>query len=189
MASIDELDNRVRELGSDVEGEKAVTRQVYLQAVRNGDALRAVQMAVTEMTSRIDHVVHEVIQNTSAQRSHGARLETLTRDVKALRNEATELRRGQEETNARIDRLDAKLDRSVEQLETKLDRSVEQLDAKIERLDTKLDRSVEQLDAKIERLDTKLDRSAEQLDAKIERLDTKLDRMKEELLAAIRGAA
>jgi hypothetical protein len=62
-----------------------VTRQVYQQAVRNGDALRAVQLSVTELTSRADHIVHEVIQNTAAVRTQGARLDSLTRDVTLLR--------------------------------------------------------------------------------------------------------
>jgi hypothetical protein len=84
---IDELENRVRELAAEVEGEKAVPRQVYQQAVRNGDALRAVQIVVAEMASRVDHVVQEVIQNTAAVRTHGARLDTLSRDVGLLRSD------------------------------------------------------------------------------------------------------
>ena len=55
MATIDELENRVRELSSDVEGEKAVTRQVYAQAVRNGDQIGALrsEVATGGWTSRI----------------------------------------------------------------------------------------------------------------------------------------
>lgn len=41
MATIDELERRVRELSSDVEGEKAVTRRVSQQAARNGDQIGA----------------------------------------------------------------------------------------------------------------------------------------------------
>ncbi len=108
MTAIDDLESRVRELASEVEGEKAVTRQVYQQAVRNGDALRAVQISVGEIASRIDHVVQEVIQNTAAVRTHGARLDTLTRDVGLLRNDQVVLRRDLEELRSHMDmRLDA----------------------------------------------------------------------------------
>jgi chromosome segregation ATPase len=110
MASIDELDAKVRELASEVEGEKAITRQVYQQAVRNGDALRAVQLAVAEVTSRTDHIVQEVIQNTAAVRSHGVRLESLTRDVGLIRNDLTLLRRDMEDVHTRLDGMDRKLD-------------------------------------------------------------------------------
>jgi chromosome segregation ATPase len=102
---IDELENRVRELASEVEGEKAVTRQVYQQAVRNGDALRAVQLSIVEITSRVDHVVQEVITNTAAVRSHGARLDSLTRDVGLLRNDQVQMRREIEELRAHIEEL------------------------------------------------------------------------------------
>jgi chromosome segregation ATPase len=107
MATLDELENRVRELSTEVEGEKVVTRQVYQQAVRNGDALRAVQLAVVEVTSRADHIVQEVIQNTAAVRTQGARLDSLTRDTGLLRNDLTLLRRDIEATNGRLDQLQA----------------------------------------------------------------------------------
>jgi hypothetical protein len=111
MMAADDLENRVRELASEVEGEKAITRQVYQQAVRNGDALRAVQISVAEITSRVDHIVQEVIQNTAAVRTHGARLDTLTRDVGLLRNDQVLLRRDLEELRAHIDvRFDAVLE-------------------------------------------------------------------------------
>ncbi len=87
-----DIESRVGELTSEVEGEKAVTRQVYQQAVRNGDALRAVQMAVAEVTSRVDHMVQEVVQNSALLRTHGLRLEALTRDVTMLRNDVMSLR-------------------------------------------------------------------------------------------------
>src|SRR5260370_10954249 len=86
------LENRIRILEQEAEGEKAVTRQVYQQAVRNGDALRAVQMAVAEVTSRVDHMVQEVVQNSALLRAHGLRLEALTRDVTMLRNDLMSLR-------------------------------------------------------------------------------------------------
>ena len=92
MTTIDELEIRVRELASEVEGEKAVTRQVYQQTVRNGDLLRAVQIATAEVASRVDHMVQEVVQNSALLRTHGLRLEALTRDVTMLRNDLMSLR-------------------------------------------------------------------------------------------------
>ncbi len=108
MTTIDELEIRVRELASEVEGEKAVTRQVYQQAVRNGDLLRAVQIATAEVASRVDHMVQEVVQNSALLRTHGLRLEALTRDVAQMRTDLTLLRREMGQLEAHIDtRFDA----------------------------------------------------------------------------------
>jgi predicted nucleic acid-binding Zn-ribbon protein len=122
---IDELERRVRELASEVEGEKAITRQVYQQAIRNGDQIGALRSEVATarvdiqaLSSQADHVVNEVVQHGAMLRSHGLRLESLTRDVALLRNDVTALRRGQEELHARLDvveqtmnaRFDAVLD-------------------------------------------------------------------------------
>jgi chromosome segregation ATPase len=108
MTTIDELEIRVRELASEVEGEKAVTRQVYQQAVRNGDLLRAVQIATAEVASRVDHMVQEVVQNSALLRTHGLRLEALTRDVAQMRTDLTVLRREMGELEGHIDtRFDA----------------------------------------------------------------------------------
>jgi chromosome segregation ATPase len=128
MATVDELENRVRELASEIEGEKAVTRQVYAQSVRNGDQIGALRSEVATgrvdiqaMTSRVDHMVTEVVQGTAMLRSHGLRLESLTRDVGLLRNEVTALRRGQEELHVRVDQaqadVTARLDRQDSRLE------------------------------------------------------------------------
>ena len=103
MTTIDELEIRVRELASEVEGEKAVTRQVYQQAVRNGDLLRAVQIATAEVASRVDHMVQEVVQNSALLRTHGLRLEALTRDVAQMRTDLTVLRREVGQLEAHID--------------------------------------------------------------------------------------
>jgi chromosome segregation ATPase len=130
MAIIDEdLENRVRELASEVEGEKLVTRRVYDQAIRNGDQIGALRSEVATarvdiqaLTSQADHIVGEVVQCTAALRSQGARLDTLTRDIGLLRNDVTALRRGQEE-------LYARLDRHEEELHARLDRHEERIDA------------------------------------------------------------
>ena len=108
MTTIDELEIRVRELASEVEGEKAVTRQVDQQAVRNGDLLRAVHIATAEVASRVDHMVQEVVQNSALLRTHGLRLEALTRDVAQMRTDLTVLRREMGQLEAHIDtRFDA----------------------------------------------------------------------------------
>jgi hypothetical protein len=55
MAAIDELENRVRELGSEVEGEKLVTRQLYQQAIRNGAQIGALRTEVLDIVNRVQH--------------------------------------------------------------------------------------------------------------------------------------
>jgi hypothetical protein len=121
------LENKVRELTSDVEGEKLVTRRVYDQAVRNGDQIGALRSEVATarvdiqaLTSQTDHVVGEVVQSTAALRSQGVRLDPLTRDIGLLRNDVTALRRGQEELHARLDTELPKLDTKLAKHDTDL---------------------------------------------------------------------
>jgi chromosome segregation ATPase len=153
MATTDELERRVRELASDVEGEKAVTRQVYAQSVRNGDQIGALRSEVATarvdiqaLTSQTDHVVSEIVQSTALLRSHGLRLESLTRDVGLLRGDITALRRGQEELHVRLDRMDARLD----QMDARLD----QMDARFDRMDARLDQLQTDMAARFDRLES-----------------------------------
>jgi chromosome segregation ATPase len=117
MVRIEELEQRVREVGSEVEGEKLVTRRLYDQAVRTADQVGALRSEVgtarvdiQAVGSQVDHMAHEVVQVSAALRTHGLRLESLTRDIGLLRNDASELRRGQEEIHVRLDRHEERLD-------------------------------------------------------------------------------
>jgi chromosome segregation ATPase len=100
---IDELERRVRTLEEEAEGEKAVTRQVLEQSIRNGDYLLALRSEVASvrvdlhaLTSRVDHIAGDVVQANAALVSHGRRLNTLTQDVREIRT--------------RLDGMDTKLD-------------------------------------------------------------------------------
>jgi hypothetical protein len=110
MTIIEELERKVHFVESEIEGEKRVTRAVLEQSIRNGDQLGALRSEVATgkvdiqgLTSRVDHIAIEVIQNTAALRNHGTLLTMLQADVGALRNDVTALRRGQEELHARLD--------------------------------------------------------------------------------------
>jgi hypothetical protein len=85
MATIDEMENRMRELASEVEGEKAVTRHIFEQGRRNASDLAAIRSEVTIMRAesgdRLDRLAGDMMLANSALRSHGARLDSLTRDV------------------------------------------------------------------------------------------------------------
>lgn len=48
-----------------------------------------------EIAGRVDTMVTEVVQNSALLRPHGVRPETSARNVMALHNDVTELRRGQ----------------------------------------------------------------------------------------------
>jgi chromosome segregation ATPase len=107
----------VREISCEVKGEKAVTRQVYMQSIRNGDQIGALRCEVANarvdiqaLTSQTEHMVGEVVQSTALMRSHGLRLEALTRDIGLLRGDVTALRRGQEELHVQVDGLEPRLD-------------------------------------------------------------------------------
>jgi chromosome segregation ATPase len=114
----DELERRVQYFESEIEGEKLVTRRVLEQSVRNGDQVGALRSEVATarvdiqaLASQMDHIAGEVVQNTAALRNHGTLLTMLQQDVVALRSDATELRRGQEAMNVRLDHVDTRLDR------------------------------------------------------------------------------
>jgi predicted nucleic acid-binding Zn-ribbon protein len=118
MVTTEGLEHRVQYVESELEGEKLVTRRVLEQSVRNGDQLGALRSEVATarvdiqaLTSRMDHIAGEVVQNTAALRNHGTLLTLLQQDVAALRSDATEMRRGQEAINVRLDHVDARLDR------------------------------------------------------------------------------
>jgi chromosome segregation ATPase len=116
MAITDELDTRVRYLESEVEGEKAVTRHVLEQAIRNGDVLNALRsetattrLDLIALTSRVDHVAGDVTVANAALRSHGNLLNVLRQDVTTIRQDVTALRRDVEVVNTRFDAVDARL--------------------------------------------------------------------------------
>jgi chromosome segregation ATPase len=117
MATTDELDTRVRYVESEVEGEKAVTRHVLEQAIRNGDVLNArrsetgtTRLDLIALTSRVDHVAGDVTVANAALRSHGNLLNVLRQDVTTIRQDVTALRRDVEVINTRLDAVDARLD-------------------------------------------------------------------------------
>jgi len=83
--------------------------------------------------------------------------------------------------NARIDRLDEKIEASVAKLDAKLENSIAKLDAKIDALAARQDARMGALDAKIDRLDAKLDARFDALLSRQEKLDTKFDAMMAEL--------
>lgn len=132
MVTIEELEHRVQYVQSEIEGEKLVTRRVLEQSVRNGDQLGALRSEVATarvdiqaLTSGMDHLVGDVVQNTAALHNHGTLLKMLQQDVAALRSDATELRRGQEAINVRLDHVDTRLDRmesNIDRMESNVDR-------------------------------------------------------------------
>jgi uncharacterized protein YoxC len=79
----EELERRVRELASDVEGEKMVTRHILDQCRRNGAEIAAVRIELGTLGLRIDHLAGDVTQARAALN----RLNIITQDVALLRNE------------------------------------------------------------------------------------------------------
>jgi chromosome segregation ATPase len=132
MATIGELENRVRFLASEVEGEKPVTRTVLEQAIRNGDVMNAVRSEVATMrvdllaiTSRTDHIAGDVAVGNAALRNHGILLTMLQQDMGAIRGDVTLLRRDMEAVNGRLDETNARLDETnarLDETNSRLDR-------------------------------------------------------------------
>ena len=87
-----ELERRIATLESEVLGEKAMTRHVLQQSMRNGDLLLALRAEVGSMrvdlstlASRADHIASDVVLASAALNRHGTRLNVLTQDVREIR--------------------------------------------------------------------------------------------------------
>lgn len=144
----DELDTRVRYLESEVEGEKAVTRHVLEQAIRNGDVLNAVRsetsiarLDLIALTSRVDHIAGDVTVANATLRSHGNLLNVLRQDVTTIRQDVTALRR---DVEARLDAMDARLDA--------IDARLAAIDARLNAIDPRHDA----IDARLAAIETNI---------------------------------
>jgi chromosome segregation ATPase len=126
MATIDELDAKVRELESEITGEKAVTRHIFEQGRRNTSDLIAIRSEITIMRAesgeRLDRLAGDMVLVNAALNSHGTRLNTLTQDVTLIRQDVTALRREIERdiegVNARLDRFEADVAARFDRLES-----------------------------------------------------------------------
>ena len=67
------------------------------------------------------------------------------------------------DTNKKIDKLDAKIEKNTDTLEGKIEKNTDTLKAGQSKLDTKIDNKIDKLDTKI--------------DNKIDKLDTKIDKL------------
>jgi chromosome segregation ATPase len=118
MATIDELEQRVRFVESSLRSEQEISHAVLQQAVRNGAATGVLRTEVNGLRSeintvvmRLDQLAVDVAVAKAELHSHGTILTVLQQDVAGLRNDATALRRGQEEIHVRLDRVEGRLDR------------------------------------------------------------------------------
>jgi hypothetical protein len=101
----EELERRVRVAESEIEGEKTVTRYVLQQIRINNDNVIGLKVDVGTLVLRTDRLGDDMTVANAALRNHGMLLTLLQQDVAALRLDATELRRGQEAINARLDAM------------------------------------------------------------------------------------
>jgi hypothetical protein len=174
MATSEYFENRVRELASEVEGEKVVTRHIFEQSHRNASDLGAIRAEIgvmrAESGDRLDRLAGDMVLANAALHSHGIRLDSLTRDVGLLRGDATALRRGQEELHARIDQLQADVAARFDRQDGRLDG----IDGRLDAIDGRLDGIDDRLGAVDDRLgavDGRLDGIDGRLDAIGGRLD------------------
>jgi hypothetical protein len=97
MATIDELESRMRFVEADIASEKEVSLATLQQAVRNGAALSNLRTELGATTHRIDQMVADAAVANSTLRHHSTLLTVLQQDVTAFRHDVTAQRRGQEE--------------------------------------------------------------------------------------------
>jgi chromosome segregation ATPase len=161
MATIDELESRMRFVEADIASEKEVSLATLQQAVRNGAALSNLRTELGATTHRIDQMVADAAVANSTLRHHSTLLTVLQQDVTAFRHDVTALRRGQEELHHRLDGIDARLDRQ--------DARFDGMDGRLDGIDTRLDG----IDTRLDGIDTRLDRQ----DARFDRIDARFDKM------------
>jgi len=101
MATIDEVEHRMRFVESEIQSEKQVSHAVLQQAVRNSGILNTVRSEVGAAVLRLDQLAADVAVANASLHS----LTLLQQDVTTLRNDVTALRRGQEELHVRLDRM------------------------------------------------------------------------------------
>ena len=120
---------RLRIFDSEIAGEKLVTRHVLTQAQHNADDL-------AEIKTQLRHFRDDMVLVKAAQVAQGGTLNILLQDVTALRNDATELRRGQEAMNARLDaelgEMNRKLDAGLGEMNRRLDVELGQMNRKLD---------------------------------------------------------
>jgi hypothetical protein len=126
MATIDELDAKVREMESEISGEKAVTRHIFERSRLNTSDLAAIRSEISimraESGNRLDRLAGDMVLVNAALNSHGARLNTLTQDVILIRRDVTVLRRDMEGVNARLDRFQADVAARFDDVAPRFDR-------------------------------------------------------------------
>jgi archaellum component FlaC len=174
MATSEYFENRVRELASEVEGEKVVTRHIFEQSHRNASDLGAIRAEIgvmrAESGDRLDRLAGDMVLANAALHSHGIRLDSLTRDVGLLRGDATALRRGQEELHARIDQLQADVAARFDRQDGRLDG----IDGRLDGIDGRLDA----IDGRLDAIDGRLDGIDDRLgavDGRLDGIDGRLD--------------
>ncbi len=110
----EELERRVRELASDAEGEKMVTRHVLDQCRRNGAEIAAVRVELQTIGLRIDNLTGDVTEARAALN----RLNIISQDVTALRGETIAIRRDmnamREEIRRDVDTMREEIRRDVD---------------------------------------------------------------------------
>src|SRR6516164_412984 len=110
MATMDELESRLRFVEANVASEKEISLATLRQSVRNGAVLNSLRTEVGATTQRVDQLVADAAIASSTLRHHSTLLAVLQQDVTAFRQDVTALRRGQEELHTRLDHTNARLD-------------------------------------------------------------------------------
>jgi hypothetical protein len=81
----EEFEARMRVLGGEVEGEKAVARYIFEQTRRNGDNLAAVKSELEVIKARLDNHDGEFALLKTVLSTHTALLNVLVQDVGLIR--------------------------------------------------------------------------------------------------------
>jgi chromosome segregation ATPase len=106
MATIDDLERRVRTVEEELAGERHVSRFQVEQATRNSEVLHAVRSDIATVrselgtvTSRVDLLTGEMVSVKATLTMHGRALDVLQQDVRQIRQEVGQI-------NQRLDAME-----------------------------------------------------------------------------------
>jgi chromosome segregation ATPase len=156
---IELLERRMTTAESDIVGDRHVSQYAAEQARRGTDALRELRNAVERLrldiadtTARVDVIGENVAAINAMIVRHGRAIEVLMQDVVLLRNDATELRRGQEAINVRLDEMEKEATGRHETTNARFDRMEKEATGRHEVTNARLDQMHAELLAAINSL-------------------------------------
>jgi chromosome segregation ATPase len=124
MATLEELERRVRTVEEELSGERHVSRYMVEQAARNSEVLHSVRSEVGALTVRVDQLGGDMASVKAALTMHGRALDLLQQDVRQLRSEVSDIKGKVSEIAGKVSEIDGRVSEikgEISEINRKLD--------------------------------------------------------------------